>query len=68
MDSEFSKNLIVIIDYFLSLKAFQGGLALFDNGKKDYILGVGKIGKSLGHTINDESYESGLKYNLSYVS
>ena len=32
---------------FLSLKTLQGGGFSFGDGKKGYILGVGKVGRSL---------------------
>ncbi|XP_075084472.1 uncharacterized protein LOC142167902 [Nicotiana tabacum] len=48
--------------------ALQGGSASFGNGKKGHILGVGKIGKSLSHSIKNVSYMNGLKYSLLSVS
>ncbi|XP_070040269.1 uncharacterized protein [Nicotiana tomentosiformis] len=38
------------------------------NGKKGYILGVGRIGKSLSHSIKNVYYVNGLRYNLLSVS
>ncbi|XP_070013836.1 uncharacterized mitochondrial protein AtMg00300-like [Nicotiana sylvestris] len=37
-------------------------------GKKGYILGVGKVEKSLTHSIEDVYYVNGLKYSLLSVS
>jgi len=56
------------IDDFLSLKALQGGSMSFHNGKKGYILGVGRIGKTLTHSIKNVYYVNGLKYSLLSVS
>ncbi|XP_070005337.1 uncharacterized mitochondrial protein AtMg00300-like [Nicotiana sylvestris] len=53
---------------FLSLKALQGGSVSFGNGKKAYIFGVGKVGKSLTHSIENMYYVNGLKYSLLSVS
>lgn len=55
-------------DNFLSPKALQGGGVLFGNGKKGYILVVGRVGKSLEHSIENVYYVSGLKYSLLSVS
>jgi len=53
---------------FLSLKALQGGSVSFGNGKKRYILGLERIGKSPSHSIENVYYVNGLKYNLLSVS
>lgn len=68
MDSGFSKNMIGKMEDFLSLKAFQGGNISFGNGKKGYILGVGKICKTLEHAIENVFYVNGLKYSLLSMS
>ena len=39
------------IENYLSLKPLQGGGVSFGNVKKGYILGVGKVGKSLGESM-----------------
>ena len=39
------------IENFLSLKALQRGRVSFGYGKKGYILGVGKVRKSLGESM-----------------
>ena len=56
------------IKNFLSLKALQGGGVSFGDGKKGYILGVGKVGKSLGESIDNVYHVSRLKYSLLSVS
>jgi len=38
---------------FLSLTAFDGGRVAFGNGKSGKIIGVGKINKSLSHSIEN---------------
>ncbi|XP_070018311.1 uncharacterized protein [Nicotiana sylvestris] len=68
MDSGCSKHMIGNTIDFLSLKALQGRSVSFDNGKKGYILGVGKVGKSLTHSIENVYYVNGLKYSLLSVS
>nr|XP_009623167.1 uncharacterized protein LOC104114419 [Nicotiana tomentosiformis] len=68
MDSGCSKHMTGNTMDFLSLKALQGGNVSFGNGKKRYILGVGKIGKSLSHSIENVYYVNGLKYSLLSVS
>ena len=56
------------IKNFLSLKELQGGGVSFGDGKKGYILGVGKVGKLLGESIENVYHVSGLKYSLLSVS
>ncbi|XP_070047414.1 GRIP domain-containing protein RUD3-like [Nicotiana tomentosiformis] len=68
MDNGCSKHMTGNTVDFLSLKALQGGSVSFGNGKKGYILGVGRIGKSLFHSIKNVNYVNGLKYSLLSVS
>ncbi|XP_070008138.1 uncharacterized protein [Nicotiana sylvestris] len=68
MDSGCSKHMTGNTMDFLSLKALQGGSLSFGNGKEGYSLGVGKIRKSLNHSIENVYYINGLKYNLLSVS
>ncbi|XP_070055018.1 uncharacterized protein [Nicotiana tomentosiformis] len=68
MDSGCSKHMTESTNDFLSLKALQGGSVSFGNGKKGYILGVGRIGKSISHLIKNVYYVNGLKYSLLSVS
>ena len=49
------------IKNFLSLKTLQGGGVSFGDGKKGYILGVGKVGKYLRESIDNVYHVSGLK-------
>jgi len=53
---------------FLSLAAAQGGSVAFGNGKSGTIIGIGKIGQSLSHSIEDVYLVNGLKHNLLSVS
>ena len=46
---------------FLSLKAFQGGGVSFGDGKKGYILGIGKVGQTFEESIDNVYHDSGLK-------
>ena len=41
------------ISNFLSLTASQGGSVAFGNGKSGIIVGIGKIGETLSHSIDD---------------
>ncbi|XP_070011200.1 spindle pole body component 110-like [Nicotiana sylvestris] len=68
MDSYSSKLMTRSTNDFLSLKALQGGSVSFENGKKGYILGVGRIGKSLPHSSENEYFMKGLKYSLLGIS
>ena len=49
---------------FLSLAATQGGSVAFGNGKSGSIVGIGKIGESLSHFIEDVYLVDGFKHNL----
>ena len=40
----------------------------FGNGKVGTIVGIGKIGESLSHSIDSVCLVDGLKYNLLIVS
>ncbi|XP_070007713.1 uncharacterized protein [Nicotiana sylvestris] len=68
MDSGCSKHMTGNTMDFLSLKALQGGSVSFGNGKKGHILGVGKVGKSRTHSIENVYYLNGLKYSLLSIS
>lgn len=46
MDSAFSKHMTRNKHQFLSLTACKGGNVSFGDGKKERILGVGKIGQT----------------------
>ncbi|XP_075098043.1 uncharacterized protein LOC142175357 [Nicotiana tabacum] len=68
MDSGCSRHMTGSTNDFLSLKVIQGGSVSFRNGKKGYILGLGRIGKTLSHSIENVYYVNGLKYGLLSVS
>jgi len=53
---------------FLSLTAAEGGTVAFGNGKSRTIVGIGKIGESLSHSIDYVYLVDGLKHNLLNVS
>jgi len=53
---------------FLSLTAAKGGSMAFGNGKSGTIIGIGKIGESLSHSIDSLYLVDGLKHNLRSVS
>ena len=53
MDSGWSKRMTCDIKNFLSLKTLQGGGVSFGDGKKGYILGFGKVGRSLEESIDN---------------
>ena len=53
---------------FLSLTAFDGGRVAFGNSKSRMIVGVGKIGKSLSHSIDNVYLVDVLQHNLLSVS
>ena len=45
---------------FLSLTTFDGGRVTLENGKSGKIVGIGKIGKSLSHSIDNVYLIDGL--------
>jgi len=53
---------------FISLTATEGGSVAFSNGKSEIIVGIGKIGESLSHSIDSFYLVDGLKQNLLSVS
>jgi len=53
---------------FLSLTASEGESVAFGNGKSGRIVGIGKIGESLSHFIDNVYLLDGLKHNLLSVS
>ena len=53
---------------FLLLTASEGGSVAFGNGKSGTIAGIGKIGESLSHSIDNVYLIDGLKHNLLSVS
>ncbi|XP_069152828.1 uncharacterized protein [Solanum lycopersicum] len=67
-DSGCSKHMTGDVKNFLSLKTLQGGGVSFGDGKKGYILGVGKVGRSLEDSIDNVYHVDVLKYSLLSVS
>ena len=53
---------------FLSLNTLKGVGVSFGDGKKGYIFGVGKVGKSLEDSIDNVYHVDRLKYSLFSVS
>ncbi|XP_074297611.1 uncharacterized protein LOC141628354 [Silene latifolia] len=53
---------------FLSLSAYDGGNVTFGDNKKGEVIGIGKVGKSLSHSIDDVLLVKGLKHNLISIS
>ena len=53
---------------FISLTTIDGGRVAFGNGKSGKIIGVGKIVKSLSHSIDNVYLVDGLQHNLLSVS
>nr|XP_010312990.1 uncharacterized protein LOC104644608 [Solanum lycopersicum] len=68
MNSGCSKHMTGDIKNILSLKTLQRGGVFFGDGKKSYILGVCKVGKSLEESIDNVYHVDGLKYSLLSVS
>ncbi|KAH0683294.1 hypothetical protein KY289_021046 [Solanum tuberosum] len=60
MDNGCLKHMTGKTENFLSLKALQGGGFSFGDGKNGYTLGVGRIGKSLEHSIENVYYGDDL--------
>ncbi|XP_019252767.1 PREDICTED: uncharacterized protein LOC109231564 [Nicotiana attenuata] len=56
IDSSYSKHMTGSTDNFRSLKALKGRSVSFGNGKNGYILGVGRVGKTLTHSIENVYY------------
>jgi len=53
---------------FPSLVASDGGSVAFGKGKSGTIVGIGKIGESLSHSIDNVYLVDGLQHNLLSVS
>ena len=60
LDSGYSRHITGDRSNFLSLIAFDGGRVVFRNDKSGKIVGIGKIGKSLSHSINNVYLVNGL--------
>ncbi|XP_015158487.1 uncharacterized protein [Solanum tuberosum] len=59
MDSECSRHMTGDTLNFLSLEAHQGGGVSFGGGNKGSILGIGRIGRSADHSIENVHYVDG---------
>ena len=68
MDSSCLRHMTGEKSNFLSLVATDGGSAAFENGKSRTIIGIGKIGESLSHSIDNVYLVDGLQHNLLSVS
>ena len=68
VDSGCSRHMTGEKANFLSLAATQRGSVTFSNGKLGTIVGIGKIGESFSHSIEDVYFVDGLKDNLLSVS
>jgi len=64
VDSGCSRHIIDKKSKFLSLVASNGGSVAFGNDKSGTIVGIGKIGESLSHSIDCVYLVDGLKHNL----
>jgi len=53
---------------FLSLVASDGGSVTLGNNKSRTIIGIGKTGESLSHSIDNVHLVDGLQHNLLSVS
>jgi len=56
MDSGCSRHMTGNTLNFLSLEAHQGGGVSFGGGKKGFILGIVKIGRTFDHSIDNVHY------------
>jgi len=68
LDSGWSRHMRGDKSNFFSLTAFDGGRVAFENGKSETIVGVGKVGKSLSHSIDNVYLVDGLQHDLLSVS
>ncbi|XP_070022778.1 uncharacterized protein [Nicotiana sylvestris] len=68
MDNGCSKHMTGNKDQFLSLEDLKGGNVSFGNVKKGEIIGVGKVGKTDSHSIENVYLIDDLKYSLISVS
>ena len=68
VDSGCSRHMTGEKSNFLSIATTQGGSVAFGNGKSGTIIGIGKIGESLSHSIDGVYFVDGLMHNLLSVS
>ncbi|XP_074318888.1 uncharacterized protein LOC141655722 [Silene latifolia] len=65
LDSGCSRHMTGKRNQFLSLSAYDGGNVTFGDNKKGEVIGIGKVGKSLSHSVddvllNDDDFEIGF--------
>ena len=68
LDSGCSRHMTGDKSNFLSLTTFDGGRVAFGNSKSGKTVDVGKISKSLSHSIDNVYLVDGLQHNLLSVS
>ena len=68
LDSGCSRHMTGDKTQFLSLVAHNGGCVTFGDNKKGEIIGIGNVGKSLTHSIENVMLVNGLKHNLLSIS
>jgi len=68
VDSGCSRHMTDVKSNFLSLTATPGGSVEFGNGKSGTIVGIGKIGESVSHSIDGVYLVDGLRHNLLSMS
>ena len=64
LDSGCSRHMTGNSKLFLSLKAIDGGFVTFGDDNKGTVTGIGKVGKSQNHSVDDICLVNGLKHNL----
>ncbi|XP_056690133.1 uncharacterized protein [Spinacia oleracea] len=68
LDSGCSKYMIGDRNRFLSLTTYEGGTVTFGDNKKGNIIGIGKVGKSKSHSIDNVFLVEGLGHSLLSIS
>jgi len=68
VDNGCSRHMVGEKPNFLSLTAFDGGSVAFKNNKSGTIVGIGKIGESPSHSMDNVYLVDGLQHNLLSVS
>jgi len=64
VDSSCSRHMTGEKSNFLSLVASDGGSVALQNGKFGTIVGIGNVGESLSHSINNVYLVDSLQHNL----
>ncbi|XP_056691770.1 uncharacterized protein [Spinacia oleracea] len=68
LDSGCSKHMTGDRNRFLSLTTYEGGTVTFGDNKKGNIIGIGKVGKSKSHSIDNIFLVEGLGHSLLSIS